>query len=96
MTDYVPAAEDYIDWLKRLGQTHARETKKTRLPWITYDGKLFWQDYRPKVQTEIRFYDPKSRRYVRNVYQMDATEAKVLGKADIGDARRGYGETFTP
>ena len=91
MNELAPVGETYIDFWKRVGQTYALKTKKTRIPWVTYDKKKLWQDYRPKVQQEIRFYDPKSRRYVRNVYQMDTPDGKVYGKADIGDTRRGLG-----
>jgi len=91
LAERAPVTQVYIDYFKRLAQDYARTTKKVRIPWVTYDGKVFWQDYRPKVQQEIRFYDPESRRYVRNIYQMSAEDGKLLGKGQIGDTRLGFG-----
>lgn len=89
MTQFAPVGDRYIDYWKRVGAAYARETGKTRIPWVTFDKKTLWQDYRPKVQTELRFFDPASKRYIRNIYQQETPEGKVYGKADIGDTRRG-------
>lgn len=91
LAERAPVTQVYIDYFKRLAQDYARTTKKVRIPWVTYDGKVFWQDYRPKLQQEIRFYDPESSRYVRNIYQMSAEDGKLIGKGQIGDTRLGFG-----
>lgn len=95
LAERAPVTDTYIDFWKRVAQDYVRDTGKNRIPWVTFDGKTLWQDYRPKVQQEIRFYDPNSRRYIRNIYQAAAEDGKLLGKAEIGDARRGFGVNGT-
>lgn len=91
LAERAPVTQVYIDFFKRVAQDYARTTKKVRIPWVTYDGKTLYQDYRPKIQQEIRFYDPESRRYIRNIYQMSAEDGKLLGKGQVGDVRLGFG-----
>lgn len=91
LAERAPVTQTYIDFWKRIGQDYARTTKKVRIPWVTFDGKTLFQDYRPKIQQEIRFFDPASKRYIRNIYQMDAEDGKLLGKGNIGDVRLGLG-----
>lgn len=95
LAERAPVTATYIDYWKRVAQSYVRETGKNRIPWITFDGKTLWQDYRPKVQQEIRYFDKESGRYVRNIYQAAAEDGKLLGKAEVGDARRGYGVNGT-
>jgi len=95
LSERAPVTDNYIDFWKRVGQDYARATKKVRIPWVTFDGKKLYQDYRPKVQQEIRFYDPQSGRYVRNIYQMSAEDGKLLGKGQVGDVRLGLGVNGT-
>jgi SPP1 gp7 family putative phage head morphogenesis protein len=95
LTERAPVTGTYIDFWKRVGQDYARATKKVRIPWVTFDGKKLYQDYRPKIQQEIRFYDPQSKRYVRNIYQMSAEDGKLLGKGQVGDVRLGLGVNGT-
>ena len=61
----------------------------------TFDGKRFKQIYRPKVQSEIRFYDPHTKRYVKNIYQKVNKSGKIQGAFQIGDVRLGYGVNGT-
>jgi hypothetical protein len=91
LAERAPVTQTYIDFFKRIAADYSRTTKKVRIPWVTYDNKVLWQDYRPKIQQEIRFYDPESKRYVRNIYQMSAEDGKLLGKAQVGDTRLGFG-----
>jgi len=91
LTERAPVANTYIDFWKRVAQDYTVTTGKVDIPWVTFDNKTLMQKYRPKVQQEIRFYDPKSKRYVRNVYQMSAEDGKLLGKGSIGDVRLGFG-----
>jgi hypothetical protein len=95
LSERAPVTDNYIDFWKRVGQDYARSTKKVRIPWVTFDGKKLYQDYRPKVQQEIRFYDPQSKRYIRNIYQMNAEDGKLLGKGQVGDVRLGLGVNGT-
>jgi SPP1 gp7 family putative phage head morphogenesis protein len=95
LSERAPVTDNYIDFWKRVGQDYARSTKKVRIPWVTFDGKLLYQDYRPKIQQEIRFYDPQSKRYIRNIYQMNAEDGKLLGKGQVGDVRLGLGVNGT-
>lgn len=91
LAERAPVTQTYIDFWKRLAADYARTTKKVRIPWVTFDNKKLYQDYRPKIQQEIRFWDPEARRYVRNIYQMDAEDGKLIGKALVGDVRLGFG-----
>lgn len=95
LSERAPVTDNYIDFWKRVGQDFARSTKKVRIPWVTFDGKKLYQDYRPKIQQEIRFYDPQSKRYIRNIYQMSAEDGKLLGKGQVGDVRLGLGVNGT-
>jgi SPP1 gp7 family putative phage head morphogenesis protein len=95
LSERAPVTDNYIDFWKRVGQDYARSTKKVRIPWVTFDGKKLYQDYRPKIQQEIRFYDPQSKRYIRNIYQMSAEDGKLLGKGQVGDVRLGLGVNGT-
>jgi SPP1 gp7 family putative phage head morphogenesis protein len=95
LTEQTPSAERYILFWKRVGQRFAEETNKVDLPWVTFDGKTMWQRYRPKVQEEIRFRDPVTGRFVRNVYQTTSDEDTLLGRGSIGDVRLGAGVNGT-
>jgi SPP1 gp7 family putative phage head morphogenesis protein len=95
LAERAPVTDTYIDVWKRIGQDYARSTGKVRIPWVTFDGKKLYQDYRPKIQQEIRFYDPQSKRYIRNIYQMSAEDGKLLGKGQVGDVRLGLGVNGT-
>jgi SPP1 gp7 family putative phage head morphogenesis protein len=89
LAERAPVTQTYIDFWKRVATDFARETRKVDIPWVTFDNKKFVQKYRPKVQFEVRFYDPASRRYVRNIYQGSAENGRLLGKGSIGDVRLG-------
>jgi SPP1 gp7 family putative phage head morphogenesis protein len=95
LTERAPVTGTYIDFWKRVGQDYARSTGKVRIPWVTFDGKKLYQDYRPKIQQEIRFWDPQSKRYIKNIYQMSAEDGKLLGKGQVGDVRLGLGVNGT-
>ena len=91
LTERAPVANTYIEFWKRVAQQYTVSTGKVDIPWVTFDNKVLMQKYRPKIQQEIRFYDPESKRYVRNIYQMSAEDGKLLGKGSIGDVRLGFG-----
>lgn len=89
LAERAPVTQVYIDFWKRVATDYAKTTGKVDIPWVTFDRKTFVQKYRPKVQYEVRFYDPESRRYVRNIYQMTSPNGKLLGKGSVGDVRLG-------
>jgi len=91
LTERAPVANTYIEFWKRVAQEYTLTTGKVDIPWVTFDNKVLMQRYRPKIQQEIRFYDPESKRYIRNIYQMSAEDGKLLGKGSIGDVRLGFG-----
>jgi SPP1 gp7 family putative phage head morphogenesis protein len=91
LSERSPQATQFIKFWKLVGDDFAKTTKKVDIPWVTFDGKKLMQRYRPKLQYEARFFDPVSKRYVRNIYQMSAPEGALLGKASIGDVRLGLG-----
>ena len=92
---YSPMPRNYIDYHKALADKFVRETGKTEISWRTFDGKRFKQIYRPKVQSEIRFYDPHTKRYVKNIYQKVDKSGKLKGAFQVGDVRLGYGVNGT-
>jgi SPP1 gp7 family putative phage head morphogenesis protein len=95
LSEQTPSAERYILFWKRVGQRFAEETGKVDLPWVTFDGKTMWQRYRPKLQEEIRFRDPVTGRFVRNIYQTSSETDDLLGRGAIGDVRLGAGVNGT-
>ena len=86
-----PVTEQFIQFWKGVAQTYILETRKTDIPWVTFDGKIMTQRYRPILEEEIRFWDPNTGRYVKNIYKDIATDEKFLGKSSITDARTGLG-----
>lgn len=90
LAERAPVTQTYIDFWKKVATSYAKDTKKVDIPWVTFDNKKLTQKYRPKIQDEVRFYDPESKRYVRNIYQMSSPDGKLKGKASIGDVRLGF------
>lgn len=91
LAERAPVTGKFIQFWKDAGESFVRETNKVDIPWVTFDGKKLYQRYRPKVQTSIEFYDPVSRRMVRNIFEDRATDGILKGKASIADARIGLG-----
>ena len=90
LVNYSSTPRDYIDLHKRIAERYVRETGKVDIPWLSFDKKVFVQNYRPKVDYEVRFYDPSTRRYVRNIYSRTADSSSLQGKAGVGDVRLGW------
>ena len=82
--------ELYVTFYKRVAQRYAEETGSSSIPWYTFDDKILIQDYRPKVETEVRFFDPVSKRYIRNIYSRTTDDGTLTSKAVIGDVRLGF------
>lgn len=90
MAERAPVTQTYIEFWKRVATQYARTVKKVDIPWVTFDNKTLVQTYRPKVQSEIRFFDPESKRYIRNIYQMTSEDSRLVGKGSVGDVRLGF------
>jgi SPP1 gp7 family putative phage head morphogenesis protein len=91
LSDRAPITGKFIQFWKDAGESFVKETQKVDIPWVTFDGKKLYQRYRPKVQERIEFFDPVTRRMVRNIYEDSATDNIMRGKSAIGDARIGLG-----
>lgn len=86
-----PVTDTFINFWKSTAETFIKETKSTDIPWVTFDGKLMMQRYRPKLQERIEFKDPVTGRRVMNIYQTEASDGALLGKGSITKARTGLG-----
>jgi hypothetical protein len=86
-----PVTEQFINFWKRVAKLYVAETNKVDIPWVTFDGKVMMQRYRPKLQERIQFTDPVTGRRVANIYEWSAPDGKLLGKGSIGDASIGLG-----
>jgi SPP1 gp7 family putative phage head morphogenesis protein len=86
-----PITGEYMKFWKEAADRFVRETGKVDLPFRTFDRKKLTLKFRPKEQFEVRFRDPQSGRYVRNIYQSTETDGKLKGKVSIGWARTGFG-----
>ena len=87
----VPVTQTFITFWKDVARAYMTESKKTDIPWVTFDGKIMRQRYRPVLEEHINWIDPNTGRRVRNVYRGVAEDAKLKGKASIIDARTGLG-----
>ena len=90
LVNYSSTPRDYIDLHKRIAERFVRETGKVDIPWLSFDNKVFVQNYRPKVDYEVRFRDPITGQYVRNIYSRTADSSSLQGKAGVGDVRLGW------
>jgi hypothetical protein len=95
LAERAPITQQYIVFWKEVGETFVRQTGKVDIPWVTFDGKILYQRYRPKIQSAIEFFDSKAKRFVRNIYEDRAEDARLLGKSSIASARIGLGVNGT-
>jgi len=86
-----PVTEKFIAFWKVVAQDYMLETKNTDIPWVTFDGKIMRQRYRPVLEEHINWIDPQTGRRVKNVYRSTAEDSKLLGKGSIIGARTGLG-----
>jgi len=86
-----PVTDNFINFWKTAAKAYVTDTKKVDIPWVTFDGKIMTQRYRPKIQERIEFTDPVSGRKVANIYESAAEDGKLLGKSSIQDASIGLG-----
>ena len=91
LAERAPITQRFVKFWNSAAKAYVEETQLVDIPWVTFDGKLLFQRYRPKVQARIEFIDPETGRRVRNIYEDAATDAFLLGKASISRARIGLG-----
>ena len=86
-----PVTDNFINYWKDVAKVFVNDTQKVDIPWVTFDGKIMTQRYRPKLQERIEFTDPVTGRRVANIYEAAAEDGKLLGKSSLNDARIGLG-----
>jgi SPP1 gp7 family putative phage head morphogenesis protein len=86
-----PVTDNFINYWKEVAKVYVTETQKVDIPWVTFDGKIMTQRYRPKIQERIEFRDPVTGRRIANIYEASAEDGKLLGKGSLNDARIGLG-----
>lgn len=91
LAERAPITQKFVQFWNAAAKAYVDDTQAVDIPWVTFDNKTLFQRYRPKIQTSIEFYDPESRRLVRNIYEDSAKDATLLGKASISRARIGMG-----
>jgi hypothetical protein len=91
LSEIAPITENFVEFWKDAARIYITDTQKVDIPWVTVDGKLLYQRYRPKVQQRIEFIDPVTGRRVSNVFEDTVTDGTFLGKASIIEARSGLG-----
>ena len=91
LKDIAPVTEKFVSFWKEVATTYITESNKVDIPWVTMDGKLLFQRYRPVVQERIEFKDPVTGRKVSNIYEDTVTDSKFVGHQSIIGARSGLG-----
>lgn len=91
LAERAPITQKFVQFWKDAAKTFVDETQSVDIPWVTFDGKVLYQRYRPKIQTSIEFRDPVTGRMVRNIYEAKAEDATLLGKASLNRAGIGMG-----
>lgn len=87
--------DDYITFWKNAAVKFIEESGSTSIPLRTFDGKDWVLRFPPTVEKELRFWDPKSNRYIKNIVKETVTDDKLLGKMSMIKSRTGYGVSFT-
>jgi hypothetical protein len=91
LRDIAPVTEKFVSFWKEVATTYITESGEVDIPWVTMDGKLLFQRYRPVVQERIEFKDPVTGRKVSNIYEDTVTDSKFVGHQSIIGARSGLG-----
>jgi len=91
LAERAPITQKFVQFWKDAAKSFVDETQKVDIPWVTFDGKVLYQRYRPKIQSSIEFRDPVTGRMVRNIYEAKAEDATLLGKASLNRAGIGMG-----
>jgi len=91
LSQRAPVTDKFINYWKQVAKVYVNETQKVDIPWVTFDGKIMTQRYRPKPQERIDFTDPVSGRRISNIYESSAEDGKLLGKNSVNRASIGLG-----
>lgn len=91
MSKRAPVTDEFINFWKEAAVLYVNESNKVDIPWVTFDGKVMTQQYRPTIQERIEFTDPVTGRRVANIYETSAEDGQLLGKGSLVDARIGLG-----
>jgi hypothetical protein len=91
LSERAPIANNFVSFWKQAGRLFVTETEQVDIPWVTFDGKVMTQRYRPRLQERIEFRDAITGRRIQNIYESAAEDARLLGKSSIGDAGIGLG-----
>lgn len=86
-----PVTQKFTKFWNEAAKLYIQDTGSTDIPWVTFDGKRLFQRYRVKEQTSIEWFDPETKRMVRNVYEERAKDGVLKGKSSVGNARIGMG-----
>lgn len=91
LEDIAPITSSFVKYWKDVAKTFIEESQQVDIPWVTMDGKVLFQRYRPTVQQRIEFRDPVTGRRISNIYEDSITDSKFIGKQSIIGARSGLG-----
>ena len=91
LAERAPVTGKFVQFWKVASKSFINETEKVDIPWVTFDGKVLYQRYRPKIQESINFIDPVTGRRVRNIYQDSVTDSNLQGKSSLIRASIGFG-----
>lgn len=91
LAERAPVTGKFVQFWKIASKAYINETEKVDIPWVTFDGKVLYQRYRPKIQESINFIDPVTGRRVKNIYQDSVTESSLKGKSSLIRASIGFG-----
>ena len=91
LAERAPVTGKFVQFWKVASKAFINETEKVDIPWVTFDGKVLYQRYRPKIQESINFIDPVTGRRVRNIYQDSVTDSNLVGKSSLIRASIGFG-----
>mgnify|MGYP000347565771 FL=1 len=86
-----PVTDEFITYWKRVAKIYVNETQKSDIPWVTFDGKVMMQRYRPQIQERIEFTDPVTGRKIANIYEDSAKDGRLIGKSSLNSASIGLG-----
>ena len=86
-----PVTKKFTKFWNEAAKLYIQDTNSTDIPWVTFDGKTLVQRYRVTEQSSIEWYDPVTKRMVRNIYEERAKDGVLRGKSSIANARIGTG-----
>jgi len=86
-----PITNEFISFWKDVARSYIRNTGSTQIPWVTFDGKIMYQNYRTSVEHRIDYIDKLTGRKISNIVQVAPETDALLGAASEIHARSGLG-----